>query len=541
MSIDWIVENVDSIIVGVYFVVVFVAGYFVSRYHKKSSATEFMTGGRDRTWYQIAFALFAMAADPAILSFCGLGFLWGFYIIQWNSVHMWFTAWFAAMFIVPIYWRSKIVTTPEYLEKRFSLPCRVVFSLMLIFVLIVTLSGALALGARLLTNTLGWTLEASVVLISVIIGFYVILGGMKTVLTMDFYQGLFVVVTLLLVAFIVVSEVGGLEVLAKSTIESKAGVRIGTIIPASDWSLKTETFFPWQAIVTWAPITGLAWLACNFGMAQRLLAAKSEQDAQKGLLGVAVLAVFYPLVSFLVGCMMRIKMPEVEPDEAFVVAILTMVPPGLRGILIAGLMAALLSTVDGMLTASSALFTEDLYSRILSKGAKPNELKRVVRIAEVVTMLLALALALIVFLDTDSVMQYIQAFYGDVLGVAMAIYLVGLFSKRIAPRSALIAMVGSLIIAMTMDYFDVANFAYIGVFSFITAVVGFLVLSCFEKKSSQETDLENLTVYTLSDVKGPWVGLKAWPGLWKWALALAVSWFMFSYGWESLMRHLADK
>jgi len=82
-----------------------------------------------------------MTADPAILSLCGLGFLWGFYIIQWNSVHMWFTARFAAMFIVPIYWRSRIVTTPEYLDKRLSLPCRIVFSLMLISVLVITLDA----------------------------------------------------------------------------------------------------------------------------------------------------------------------------------------------------------------------------------------------------------------------------------------------------------------------------------------------------------------------------------------------------------------
>ena len=530
---------IDSIIVVVYFVLVFIAGYFVSRYHKGSSAGEFITGGHDRTWYQIAFALFAMAADPAILSLCGLGFVWGFYIIQWNSVHMWFTAWFAAMFIVPIYWRSKIVTTPEYLEKRFSLPCRIVFSFMLISVLIITLSGTVYLGVLLLMNVLGWSLLPSVLLISLVIGFYVILGGMKTVLTMDFYQGIFVIVTLLLVAGIVVTKVGGLQVLAQSTIISEAGVNIATIIPASDWSLTTNTFFPWQAIVTWAPITGLAWLACNFGMAQRLLAAKSEKDAQKGLLAVAILAVFYPLVSFLVGCMMRITMPDIKPDEAFMVAILTMVPVGLRGVLIAGLMAALLSTVDGMLTASSALFTEDFYSRILRKRAKPNELKTVVRIVEALTILLTLALIPIV-MNAKSVMEYIQSFYGDILGVAMALYLVGLFTKRIAPWSAFVAMVGSLGLAIAMDIFTEVNFAYIGVLSFITTIVGFLVMSSFEKNGSPETSLDNLTIYTLSDTKGPWVGLKAWPGLWKWALALALSWVVFSCGWESLMRYLAD-
>jgi SSS family solute:Na+ symporter len=515
--------KIDSIIVGAYFLIVFIAGYFVSQHYKKASAGEFITGGRDRTWYQVAFALFAMAADPAILSLCGLGFLWGFYIIQWNSVHMWFTAWFAAMFIIPIYWRSKITTTPEYLEKRFSLPCRALFSLLLMAALVITLAGAVYLGALLLKDFLNWSMKASVILISAIIGFYVILGGMKTVLTMDFYQGIFVIITLIIVIVAVVYKVGGLAVLANSNVITKGGVSIHSIVPPSDWSLMTEKFFPAQAILAWAPITGLAWLSCNFSMAQRLLTAKSEAHAQKGLLAVAILAVFYPLASFLVGCMMRIKMPDILPDEAFVMAIMELVPVGLRGLLIAGLMAALLSTVDGMLTASSVLFADDFYLRVIRKNAKPDELKKVVRITEVLTILLTLALIPIIK-KADSVMGFIQDFYAYVFGVVIAIYLVGMFTKRVAPWSGFIAMISSVALTIT----------------FIVTTVIFFAASIFEQKRTPTIDLENLTIYTLSDAKGPWVGLKAWPGLWKWALAVAASWFAFSYGWQLLMRHLAN-
>jgi len=532
--------HIDSIIVAVYFVVILIAGYFVSRYYKKASAGEFITGGRDRTWYQVALALFAMAADPAIISLCGLGFLWGFYIIQWNSVHMWFTAWFAAMFIIPIYWRSRIVTTPEYLEKRFNLPCRALFSLLLMATLIITLAGAVYLGALLLENFLGWPLWASVILIFAIIGFYVILGGMKTVLTMDFYQGIFVVITLITVVIAVVYSAGGLSVFAKSTIITKGQVSIHSIVSPSDWSLTTEKFFPWQATLTWAPITGLAWLCCNFSMAQRLLAAKSERDAQKGLLAVSILAVFYPLASFMVGCFMRIKMPDILPDEAFILAIMKMVPTGLRGLLIAGLMAALLSTVDGMLTASSALFADDFYLRIIRKNAKPDELRRVVRIAEVLTILITLALIPIIQ-RSDSVMGFIQDFYAYVFGVVIAIYLMGMFTKRIAPWSGFVAMIGSVSLTITLDILTDVNFAYIGVFSFVVTIAIFWALSAFEQKRAVAIDLENLTVHTLSDAKGPWVGLKAWPGLWKWALLVGALWVVFSFCWESFMGYLAGK
>ena len=202
-------------------------------------------------------------------------------------------------------------------------------------------------------------------------------------------------------------------------------------------------------------------------------------------------------------------------------------------------MAALLSTVDGMLTASSALFAEDFYLRIIRKNAKPDELKKVVRIAEVLTILLTLALIPIIR-KADSVMGFIQDFYAYVFGVVMAIYLIGIFTKRVAPWSGFIAMISSVALTILLDMFTDINFAYIGVFSFVVTIVIFFTLSIFEHKRTPMIDLENLTIHTLTDTKGPWVGLKAWPGLWKWALAVAATWVGFSCFWEVLMRHLAN-
>jgi len=102
-------------------------------------------------------------------------------------------------------------------------------------------------------------------------------------------------------------------------------------------------------------------------------------------------------------------------------------------------------------------------------------------------------------------------------------------------------MITSVALTITLDIFTDVNFAYIGTFSFVVTIVIFFAASIFEQKRTPMIDLENLTIHTLSDTKGPWVGLKAWPGLWKWALAVAASWFAFSYGWQLLMRHLATQ
>lgn len=530
----------DSIIVGLYFLAIFVAGYFVSRHYKQASAEDFITGGRSRKWYQISLALFAMGADPAVMGVAGLGFLWGFYLIQWPGVHMWFTTWFAAMFLIPIYWRSQITTTPEYLEKRFNIQCRVLFSMIMISILIVTLAGALYLGALLLKNLLGWSMMASIILISLVVGFYVILGGMKTVLSIDFYQGFFIIFTLIVVSAMALHKLGGFGVFFASTAVGNAGVPLNSIVPPVDSFapfrkfLTTENYFPLQAVILWATVAGVGWMSCNFGMAQRLLAARSEKDAQKALLGMSVLAVFYPFCSFLIGAVMRILRPEILPDESLMLVILTMFPEGVRGLLVAGLMAALLSTVDGMLTASSALFSEDIYQRILRPGAGAVELKRVTRLVEGITIISTIALFPLV-VKAQSAMAFIQSFYGDVLGVVVALYIIGIFTTRVPPKAAFVSMVSGVVFAVGLDIFTAVNFTYIGFMSFAFTIVFALVAARFEPPQPRES-LTSLTIHTLTDVRGPWVGLKSWPALWKWAIFLAVAWFCFSIWWELTVR-----
>lgn len=524
------VNYIDSIVVAAYFCIVFIAGYFISKRVRTSTAEEFLTGGRTRTWYQTALTLFAMGADPAVMSTAGLGFLWGFYLIQWPGVHMWFTTWFAAMFLIPIYWRSRITTTPEYLEMRFNVQSRAVFSLIMISVLVVTLAGAMFLGALLLKNLLGWSMFASVVLISTVVGFYVILGGMKTVLSLDYYQGMFVIFTLVISTIMVFVKIGGLAKFASMGVVGNAGVPLTSIIPPSDWSVDTNLYFPIQAVIVWATIAGVGWMTLNYGMAQRLLAAKSEREGQKALLALSILAVFYPFCSFMIGAIMRVYSPNILPDESFMRVILDMFPIGVRGVLVAGLMAALLSTVDGMLTASSTMFTKDIYLRIFRPSSGSAELKRVARIIEALTLVSTIALFPLI-VKSQSAMTFIQNFYGDVLGVVVALYISGIFSTRVTPRAALISLVTGVLFAVTLDIFTAINFTYIGFFSFLYTLVAAQILSRFEPAMSRER-LTNLTIHTLPDAKGPWVGLKSWPNLWKWALFIAGIWFSFCFLWE---------
>lgn len=527
-------SQIDSSIVAAYLVFIFLAGYLVSRRQRAATATDFLTGGRRFTWRQTGITLVAMAFDPAYMGMAGLGFIWGLYIIQWNAVHIWFTSWFAAMFLIPIYWRSKITTTPEYLEKRFNVQCRVFFSVVMTIILIVTLTSGLYLGSLLLKTLLGWSLVVSVLFISAVVGSYVILGGLQTVLILDVYQGVFLLVTLAVIAVRAVYEVGGIEAFFAVQATGNAGNPLTSLIPPNDWNLQTPTFFPIPAVLTWATVAGLSWLACNFGMAQRLLAARSEQDAQKSLLLLAVLATMACLGTFIIGVAMRSLKPDLVPDEAFMNVMLTMFPVGVRGVLVAGMMAALLSSADGMLTASSGLLTEDIYLRFLRPAATAKQQKRVTRWLEAATLILSLSL-IPLLMQSESAVTFVQNFYGDVLGVVVALYIVGMFSVRATAKSAFSAMLLGIIFAVALDVFTDLNFAYVGAFSFLFALLATLLLSRFETPLPRER-LANLTIHTLADAPGPWVGLTAWPNLGKWAFGLSAAWFGVTWAWELAVR-----
>jgi SSS family solute:Na+ symporter len=526
--------SLDSVIVAGYFLLIFVAGAVLGRRYAKRDTHEFLTGGRTLTWKQTALTLVAFAVDPTYMGMAGIAFIWGLYTLQWTAVHIWFTSWFAAMFLVPIYWRTKIVTTPEYLEHRFNAQCRALFSVLMAAILIVILTSALYLGSLLLHELIGWSLPVSIAFIAIVSGFYVILGGLRTVLMLDVYQGIFLLVTLAVVAVRVLMEPGGTDALTTVGTTGNAGTPLSSLIPPLDADPHSATFFPAPAILLWATAAGLSWVACNFGTAQRLLASRSEQDAQKSLLMLAVLANLACFATFAIGVAMRKLQPEILPDKAFMKVMLTMFPRGVRGLLVAGMMAALLSSADGLLTASSTLLTQDIYKRFLRPGANEKHFKLVTRFLEAAALVVAIGMIPVVT-RAESAVTFVQDYFGDLLGVVVALYIVGIFSRRATPRAALAAMITALVLAVALHVWTDLNFAYRGFLSFACAIVVTLILSRWERPPDA-VRLTNLTVYTLEDARGPWIGLRAWPGLWKWALALAAGWFILTGLWELYIR-----
>ncbi len=538
-------ENIDKIIVVAYLVIVTLAGLLYSRRLKnKETDEEFLTGGRHMNWWQTGMTLIAQMFDPGIVGNTALAFTWGFYVVQWNGVNIWITSWFAGMFFIAIYWRTKIVTTPEYLEKRFNPMTRGVFSAVMVVMLVSFMCWGVYVGGVLLNDFFGWNYYVSWIVLASVAGFYVLVGGVRTMLFLDVFQGILLLLTLFAVGIMGFVMVGGFPGIKEFTLLNEAGTPLNSLIPPMDFSLTSKTMYPLPTIPTYCVFAGMSWIICNFSMAQRLLASKDESHAQKALIVAGVFNVFTLFLAYTAGIAMRklvFQDPTVmiEPDKAFIF-LMNKFPVGVRGLLVVGMIAALLSTVDGLLAGSSSLLNQDIYKRFIRPKASDRHLKIVTRIIQFVIILIVL-LIVPQFMQEGEISQersgyeMLLEFLGSIMGVIIAIYILGMFFKRTTPRACFTAMIVGIAMGFILDQKTDLNFAHIGTFQFLTVLIlGYL--GSFLEKPKSDAELTNLTVWTIEDVKGPFIGLKAWPGLKWWAIGLPIFWFLLTTVWEIYMR-----
>lgn len=521
--------NADAAVVVVYSAAALGAGVLGRRRLASASAKEFLTGARALNWKQAALSTIAMTVDPGIMGTTGLAFLWGL-VIHWNAVNMWLCAPFAAFFLLPIYWRSGIVTTPEFLERRFSAASRMLVALLMLAFNVVVLAALLHLGGLILSELFHWPVFASTLAALLISGVYVVSGGMKAVLALNRYQSMLVLATIFAVAGASLYHVGGVPGFAAIRVVGETGRALPSTIPPLDWSPFSRQWFPLPAILCWAPLLSTAWLACNFSFVQCFLATRTLADAQKSLLALGTWSLIMSTLAYIAGVSMRQLAPGILPDTAFLQVIVTMFPTGIRGLLVTGLVASLLSAVNGMLMASGTLAANDIYLK-LAPAADDRSIKTIARTCQLLTIAAVVAL-LPAAARSRSITAFIQHFMGDVFGVIMAWFLVGAFSRRAAPRSAFLAALSGTMAAVSLDIFTTINFAYVGFLSFVVTVAVTLILSRWEKPLAAEK-LRDLTVYRVDRSAG---AAPSWPGVWKWSCGSLAVYLALTLLWEWYLR-----
>lgn len=417
--------TIDLLVVGGYIVGILTLGFLVGR--GRVNADDYFLAGRGSTWPLIGFGL--MSANLSGTSFIGLAGA-GYH----DGIAVWSYEWMAtvvlvlfALVVLPIYLRARVSTLPEFLERRYDRRSRYALSAFSVLTaMAIDAAGALYAGAVVLQLVFPQApLLSLVAVIGVLAGGYVTLGGLRAVLITDTVQGV-----LLLTAGGVLFTVGMLELGSWEALKNAAPPGGFHLIKPAD-----DPFLPGPGLATGVLWLGIYYWSANHIVVQKVLSARDLNHARWGALFCALLQLPMLVLLILPGTMGRVILPGLDdPDMVWPALALDFLPIGLRGLVLAALVAALMSTLDSVLNGAASMVTND-FVRQLGRELSDRALLRAGRISVLVLMILAILWAPQIA-RFPTIVQYFQSFLGHITMPVVAVFLGGLFWQRASATAA---------------------------------------------------------------------------------------------------------
>jgi SSS family solute:Na+ symporter len=478
------ITALDWAMIGLYFGILLCVAWWVVR-RGKENTTDYFLAGRNLGWWVIGASIFASnIGSEHIVGLAGSGATSGVAMAHYE-LHAWCLLVLAWVF-VPFYMRSMVFTMPEFLERRFSAKSRYVLSIVSLITFVISkiavgiFAGGVVFGTLLPEMQLhigGTTIDSfwiGSVLVIVLTGLYTTLGGMRAVAYNDAVQVIVLICGSALLTGYGLVQLGGWSEL-RHWCGSDMFNLWKPLIPAgvqSTWSPVMETNaaghvvrqawyfngnFPWLGMLFCAPIIGLWYWCTDQYIVQRALGAPNETVARRGSIFAAFLKLF-PVYLFLIPGLVCFalaksgKVPELSqmigPDGqaipalsngAFPMMVQFLLPPGVRGIVVAGLLSALMGSLAGVFNACSTLFTVDLYEK-WKPGATQAQLVRTGRMATTIMVFIALAW-IPVIKNAKGLYGYLQSVQGYLAPPIFVVFFLGVFIKRMNAQGALWAMI----------------------------------------------------------------------------------------------------
>lgn len=497
-------ETLDWIVIGAYFALI--AGISLwSMRRKKDSASEYFLAGRNIGWFVVGASILASnVGSEHVVGLAGTaadsGLVMGHY-----ELHSWIVLMLGWVFI-PFYLRSQVFTMPEFLERRFGPNARWFLSIISLLSYVLTkVSVTVYAGAIVIANFLGFDFWTSALVLVVLTGIYTVVGGMRAVAYTEAVQAVVLLAGSLLLTAIGLHELGGWNAM----IDAAPKEKLNMFPPLSDPN------FPWAGILFASPIVGIWYWCTDQYIVQRCLAASSEREARRGTIFAAFLKLF-PFFIFMIPGLIATalsasgKLQLASADQAFPELVKTLMPVGLRGLLAGGLLAALMSSLASVFNSCSTLFTMDIYRKV-KPAADERELVRVGRFATTVVVILGILWIPVMNGISGTLYKYLQSVQSYLAPPIAAVFLLGLFYKRINATGAMTTLVGGFALGMVrivlelqkdhltgwLHSFATLNFLYFCIVLFVFCVV-LLVGVSLMTAAPDEKQLDGLTFGTVS-------------------------------------------
>lgn len=437
-SLEINMSTLDLVIVGLYFVVIVAIGLVVSR--RTKTGDELFLAGRSLGWVAVGLSLFASNISSSTL----VGLTGDAYRVGLApSAYEWMAGLllvFGAFTFFPFFLRSKIVTIPEFLERRYDVRTRKYFSLITIFLAVIVDTAAGLYAGALVAQAFipDLNLTVFIVFLALFAGLYTAGGGLAAVVYTDLIQSIILIIG---TASIAVVTFGQFDFSWTAATEALPDGHLSIVR-----SLDNEVL-PWPGLIIGVPILGFYYWIMNQYIVQRVLGAKSIQHARWGAMLAGFLKLSPLFIMMLPGAFAVELLPDLEnADNVFPTLIQEFLPRGFTGIVLAAILSAILSSVDSALNSASTLLTLDFLEPAKGRKLEPQESRRVGTLVTLVFMGIAAvwAPAIQAF---PGLFSYIQEMFAYIVTPVVAIFLVGFFWDRAHGTAALTTLITGHVIA----------------------------------------------------------------------------------------------
>ncbi len=432
-----------SIVIGYLVFVVLLGLYFGS---KHEDAEDYFLAGRNLTWPLIGFSLFASnMSSNSLVGLTGSGYVTGFSVFSYEWMAILVLIIFA-IFFLPFYLKNLIYTVPEYLERRFSYFTRAYTSFIAIVLnVLVDVAATLYAGSVLVQLIFPqfelWQITA---FLAVIAGLYTISGGLSAVVYTDAIQAIILIFGSMLITYFAWDASGGFEAVMAITPPEHFDIIRSTEDPE----------LPWPGLFTGVLLLGFYFWGTNQYITQRTLAAKSTLQGQWGSMFAGLLKLSILFIMIFPGAFARVLYPDFEVvDQLYPTMLFDLLPTGILGLVLAGFIAALMSSIDSGLNSVSTLVTMDFVNR-LSPNKSQKELMKVGRWVTFIVMVIATIWAPQI-VHFDKLWDYLQQALSWFCPPIIALFVVGLFWKGANNRGSYWAIaIGSVITVLSIVFND---------------------------------------------------------------------------------------
>lgn len=544
--------TLDWIIILFYFAVIAGISWWAVKKKDKTSADDYFLAGRHLGWFVVGASIFASnIGSEHLVGLAGSGATDGVALAHYE-LHAWCLL-VLGWVMGPFFMRSKVFTMPEFLERRFTPQARTVLSLISLFAYILTkiavgiFAGGVVFRALLPdVNIMGMdSFWIGSILLIILTGIYTIIGGLRAVVYTETLQTFVKIIGAILVTYYGLEALGGWDKL-REICGSEMFNLWKPVVPdgvESTWAPVKEAGrqawyfndkYPWPAMLFCAPIIGLWYWCTDQYIVQRILGAKNDKEARRGTIFAGFLKLT-PVFLFIIPGMICFALAKsgLNPDihkelfdangqlireraqAAFPLLVTHVLPVGVRGIVVAGLLAALMSALAGVFNASSSLFTMDFYSKLRPKATQA-QLVRVGRVATVIMVIIGL-LWIPVIQGAKGLYDYLQGIQAYLAPPIFVVFFFGVFMKRLNGPGCLATLLTGFVMGLVRLIIDtpvklggtpyeegsflwIMNnifFQYYSLLITIVCIIVFLVVS-YATKPPDYAKISGLTFSTLT-------------------------------------------